>query len=348
MEKSGEILAGEPKKYVKRSSMQKNCGIGGQALIEGIMMRNRDQYSMAVRRPDGEIETEVRPYKSVFGNGKWTHIPIIRGALSFIDSLVIGFTTLMWSADIAAEEDEEEEEKDSEKKENGKEEKENSEKSDPAWTALMTGTIIFSLAFSVVLFILLPYWIAGLLRHAGAGNLLVNFTEAILRIAIFFGYFLAISRMKDIQRTFSYHGAEHKCINCIEHDMDLTVENVMKSSRQHRRCGTSFLLITIVISVIAFLILGLFGIQSGVMRVVWRLILIPIIAGVSYEVLRYAGSHNGPIIDVLVKPGLALQKLVTNEPDEKMCEVAIAAVEAVFDWKSYEAGTSDGRIGDAS
>lgn len=331
--------------------MQKNCGIGGQALIEGIMMRNKDMYSMAVRRPDGGIETEVRPYKSIFGNGAWTHVPIIRGALAFIDSLVVGITTLMWSADIAAEDEEDEarDGKDEDKKEAVKKDKtkdatKKSSKKDVAWTALMTGTLIFSLAFSIFLFVLLPYWIAGLLRHVGAGNVLVNLMEAILRIVIFLGYLLLISRMKDIQRTFSYHGAEHKCINCIEHDMDLTVENVMKSSRQHRRCGTSFLLITIVISVVAFLILGLFGIQSGVMRVVWRLILIPLIAGVSYEVLRYAGSHNGPVIDTLVKPGLALQKLVTNEPDEKMCEVAIAAVEAVFDWRGYLAGTSDGTV----
>lgn len=321
--------------------MQKNCGIGGQALIEGIMMRNRNQYSMSVRRPDGRIETEVRPYKSIFGNGRWTRVPIIRGALAFIDSLVVGITTLMWSADIAAEE-EDEDGTQKDRKETSEEPKE--KKQDAAWTAMMTGTMIFSLAFSVVLFVLVPYWIAGLLRHVGAGDVLVNLTEAILRIAIFLGYLLLISRMKDIQRTFSYHGAEHKCINCIEHDMDLTVENVMKSSRQHRRCGTSFLLITILISVIAFLILGLFGIRSPVMRVVWRLILIPLIAGVSFEILRYAGSHNGPVIDVLVKPGLALQKLVTNEPDESMCEVAIAAVEAVFDWRGYLSGTSDGTV----
>lgn len=332
-----------------RKNMQKNCGIGGQALIEGIMMRNRDQYSMAVRRPDGKIETEVRPYKSIFGNGKWTKVPIIRGALSFIDSLIVGITTLMWSADIAAEEDEEDSEKkqsnDAEEPKNQKEvDGQKDRKSDAAWNAMLTGTLLFSLAFSVVLFVLLPYWIAGLLRHVGAGNVLVNLAEAIIRVIIFLGYLFLISRMKDIQRTFSYHGAEHKCINCIEHDMDLTVENVMKSSRQHRRCGTSFLLITIIISVIAFLILGLFGIQSGIMRVVWRLILIPLIAGVSYEILRYAGSHNGPVIDTLVKPGLALQKLVTNEPDEEMCEVAIAAVEAVFDWKGYLAGTSDGTV----
>jgi uncharacterized protein YqhQ len=160
--------------------------------------------------------------------------------------------------------------------------------------------------------------------------------EALLRLAIFLAYMLLISRMKDIQRVFAYHGAEHKCINCIESDLDLTVENVMKSSRQHRRCGTSFLLIVISISIITFLILGLFDIKSRLWRLLWRLILIPVIAGVSYELLRYAGCHEGPVINQLVKPGLALQKLVTREPDEKECEVAIAAVEAVFDWRAWQ------------
>ena len=181
-----------------------------------------------------------------------------------------------------------------------------------------------------------PVLSRGTFQKAGASDVLVNFIEAILRLAIFLGYMLLISRMKDIQRVFAYHGAEHKCINCIESGLDLNVENVMKSSRQHRRCGTSFLLIVISISIIAFLILGLFGIQSGLERLLWRLILIPVIAGVSFEILRYAGSHEGKCINQLVKPGLALQKLVTREPDEEECEVAIKAVEAVFDWRAWQ------------
>ncbi|MEE3420483.1 MAG: DUF1385 domain-containing protein [Lachnospiraceae bacterium] len=305
--------------------MQKNCGIGGQALIEGIMMRNRDKYSMAARAEDGTIHTEVRDYKSIFGGGKWTKLPVIRGALSFIDSMVVGITTLMWSADVASEEADAKPLTEEEKK-----------KEDRQWNLMMTVTVVLSLAFSVVLFMLLPYWLAGLMGKAGVNDIWVNLMEAILRIVIFMAYMFLISRMKDIQRVFSYHGAEHKCINCIEHGLPLTVENVKKSSRQHRRCGTSFLLIVIIMSVIVFLILGIFNIQSHAMRLVIRLILIPVIAGFSYELLRYAGSHEGPVINTLVKPGLALQKLVTNEPDDAMCEVAITAVEAVFDWKDWE------------
>ena len=311
--------------------MQKNSGIGGQAVIEGIMMRNGDKYSIAVRKSDEEIAIVEKPYKSVIPGKKVWKIPIIRGVVSFIDSLVVGVSSLMWAADQAVDEEETDE--------NGKvivKTEEEKAKEEKQWKWLMTGTVIFSVCFSIALFMLLPFFLAGILRRAGAPDVLVNFLEAILRLAIFLGYMLIISRMKDIQRVFAYHGAEHKCINCIEHDLDLTVENVMKSSRQHRRCGTSFLLIVISISIIAFLILGLFGIQSGLWRLLWRLILIPVIAGVSFELLRYAGCHEGGIIDQLVKPGLALQKLVTREPDEKECEVAIAAIEKVFDWRAWQ------------
>ncbi len=307
--------------------MQKNCGIGGQALIEGIMMRNQDQYSIAARKPDGQIEVTVKPYRSVFGDGAWKKVPILRGAVAFIDSLVVGISSLMWSADIAAEEEEE-----------APKSEEEAKKEERLWKLMMTGTMVISLAFSVGLFIVLPFLLAGFLKNAGLSDVWINLIEAVLRIGIFLGYMLLISKMKDIQRTFSYHGAEHKCINCIENGWDLTVENVMKSSRQHRRCGTSFLLITIVISVVAFLILGLFGIESGILRLALRLVLMPVIAGVSFEFLRYTGSHEGAIVDLLVRPGLALQKLVTREPDEKMCEVAIEAIEAVFDWREYESG----------
>ncbi len=323
--------------------MQKYSGIGGQAVIEGIMMRNGGQYSIAARKENGEIALTVRPYKSIIPGKTIWKIPLLRGVVSFIDSLVVGVSSLMWSADQAVEEDE--------KGEDGQPLPEKTEeekaKEERQWKWIMTGTVIFSVCFSIALFMLLPFFIAGLLRKAGASDVLVNFIEAILRLAIFLGYMLLISRMKDIQRVFAYHGAEHKCINCIESGLDLNVENVMKSSRQHRRCGTSFLLIVISISIIVFLILGLFQLQSGWTRLLWRLILIPVIAGVSFEILRYAGSHEGKCINQLVKPGLALQKLVTREPDEEECEVAIKAVEAVFDWRAWQgkdgaAAKSDG------
>ncbi len=308
--------------------MQKNSGIGGQAVMEGIMMRNADKYSIAVRKPDGGIETKISDYRSICPwKGVWK-VPLLRGVVSFIDSLVVGMSSLMFSADVAVEEEEEKPAKEKTEAEKAKEEK--------TWKVLMTVTVIVSVAFSILLFMMLPFWLAGFMRKAGVPDVAVNFTEAILRLAIFFAYMLLISRMKDIQRVFAYHGAEHKCINCIEHGMDLTVENVLKSSRQHKRCGTSFLLIVISISVIAFLILGLFGIQSGLWRFLWRLILIPLIAGVSYEILKYSGSHDGKCINALTKPGLQMQLLVTREPDEKMCEVAITAIEAVFDWREWQ------------
>lgn len=311
--------------------MQKNCGIGGQAVIEGIMMRNGGEYSVACRKADGTVAMKKEPFRSVLPSEKAGKIPMVRGVVAFIDSLVVGISCLMYSADVSSEE-ETDSEADTEKTEQKKKEKRE-------WDLVMTGTVVFSIAFSVVLFMLLPFWIAGLLGRVGASTVLINVTEALLRVLIFLGYMLLISRMKDIQRVYAYHGAEHKCINCIEQGKPLTPENVLGCSRQHRRCGTSFLLIVISISIIAFLILGLFDIQSGVMRLVWRLILIPVIAGISYEILRYAAVSDGPVIRTLVRPGLALQKLVTREPDAQMAEVAIAAIEAVFDWKDWQEKT---------
>ncbi len=310
----------------------KSSNIGGQAVLEGIMMRNGSQYSVAVRKPDGTIEIKKEPYKSVLPVKNISKIPVIRGVFAFIDSLVVGTSSLMWSAEFASEEPDETAGSDAgvskEKKDDAKAERE--------WKLLMTVTVVLSILFSVALFILLPYFLAGIIRRAGAPEVAVSLAEAILRIVIFLAYMLIISRMKDIQRVFAYHGAEHKCINCIENGMDLTVENVMKSSRQHKRCGTSFLLLVIVISVIAFLILGLFGISSPLWRFLSRIILIPVIAGVSFEFLRLAGSSDSKLVCTFAKPGLALQKLVTREPSEDMAEVAIAAVNAVFDWKKWQ------------
>ena len=309
--------------------MQQSSGIGGQAVLEGIMMRNGAKYAIAVRRPDKEIEVDVRDYKSVLGIKNVEKIPILRGVSAFLDSLVIGTSCTMWSAKFY----DDEEEPGEEKKEKTEAEKKKEEKQ---WNFLMTGTVVFSIVLAVGLFILLPYFLSRILRQFGVSETLVLLTEAVLRIVIFLAYMLLISRMKDIQRVFSYHGAEHKCINCIEHGLPLTAENVLKSSRQHKRCGTSFLLIVVVISVICFLLLGLLGITSPLWRVLVRILLIPVIAGISYELLRYAGSHDNACINFLVAPGLALQKLVTREPDKDMAEVAIRAVESVFDWESWE------------
>ena len=326
---------------------QQSSGIGGQALIEGIMMRNREKYALAVRKPDHTLEIEVRDYKSVLPWPWVSRVPILRGISSFLDSLIIGTSCTMWSAQFFEEEDaasadpakeDPGAEHPAEADAAGAEEKKASDqKGGEIGKGLMAGTVLFSLALAVGLFILLPYFLSNILRRFGAPDFAVLLAEALLRIAIFLGYMFAISRMKDIQRVFAYHGAEHKCINCIEHGLPLNVENVLKSSRQHKRCGTSFLLIVITISIICFLLLGLLGLTNPVQRIVLRLLLIPVIAGISYEFLRLAGKHDNPVVNLLVKPGLCLQRLVTREPDGEIAEVAIASVEAVFDWKAWQA-----------
>ena len=309
-------------------------GIGGQAVMEGIMMRHKEQYSIAVRRPDKEIDVKIEDYKSVLPFGKAAKLPIIRGVCSFIDSLVIGMKCLMYSASFF--EDEEEEAKKAEMSEEDRKKAEEKEAKTTKW--LMTGTMIFSVILSIGLFILLPYFAASFLRKVTDSNLLITTVEAILRITFFLGYMLLVSRMDDIQRVFAYHGAEHKCINCIEQGMELNVENVMKSSRLHKRCGTSFLLIVMVVSIIFFFFIQ---VQHPALRVVIRLLLMPVIAGVSYEFIRLAGKSENCVVGFLSKPGMALQKLTTKEPTEDMVEVAIAAVEAVFDWKAFLAGEED-------
>ena len=310
----------------------KSSNIGGQAVMEGIMMRHEDVYSIAVRKPDKEIEIKVEDYKSIMKWKPLLKIPILRGVFNFIDSLVVGTKCLMYSATFFEEEEDLEKRKALEGEEREREEAKK-EKQDKL---LMTGTVIFSIIFSVALFMVLPYLIASLLQKVGATETMITIAEAAVRICLFLGYLLLISKMEDIQRVFMYHGAEHKCINCVEHGMPLTVENVMKSSRFHKRCGTSFLFFVIIISIIFFL--GFFAvvpIKTMWLRVLVRILLVPVIAGVSYEVIRLAGNSDNSIVAFFSKPGMALQKLTTKEPTPDMAEVAIQAVEAVFDWKAY-------------
>ncbi len=313
----------------------RSSNIGGQAVMEGIMMRHGDVYSVGVRKPDGEIEVKVEDYKSVFGKHSWMKLPMLRGVVSFVDSLVVGISCLMFSATFFEDEEEEEVEltPEQEAAKQAKEERENK------W--MMYGTVALSIVLTVGLFMILPYFLAGFIRKVTDSEMLIALAEALVRIVIFIGYLLLISRMEDIQRTFMYHGAEHKCINCVENGMELTVENVMKSSRQHKRCGTSFLLFVVVISVIFYLFLSLIPFEAHWMKVVLRIALVPVIAGVAYEIIRLAGSSDKGWVCALSKPGLALQKLTTREPDESMAEVAIAAVEAVFDWRAFLAGEED-------
>ena len=307
----------------------KSSNIGGQAVMEGIMMRSGDQYSVGVRKPDGEIEVKVEPYNSWSKDRKLWKLPIFRGVVSFFESLVVGMKCLMYSASFYEDEEEEQKNKDKMTQEESARAEARKEKQDQ-W--IMYGTVAVSVVLSIALFILLPYFIASVLRWITQSEGVIAVAEACVRMLIFLGYLLLISQMKDIQRVFMYHGAEHKCINCIEHGLELNVENVMKSSREHKRCGTSFLLFVMIVSIIFFLFIR---VSSPWLRIVVRLLLMPVIAGVSYEIIRLAGRSENPVIVLLSKPGLALQKLTTREPEPEMVEVAIQAVEAVFDWKEY-------------
>lgn len=304
----------------------KSSGIGGQAVMEGIMMRNGSEYSVAVRKENGEIEVKKETYKGVGSKCKLFRFPFIRGIFSFVDSLVLGMKSLNYSASLFM--------KDGEEEEPGRFEKWLQKKfGDKAEKVIMDLTMVISIILAMGIFMVFPTWVSTLMKPLLGNGIWMALFEGVLRIAIFIAYVGLISLMPDIKRTYMYHGAEHKCINCIEHGLPLTVENVMKSSKEHKRCGTSFLLIVMVISILFFLVIRP---ETLWLRLVSRILLIPVIAGVSFEFLRLAGNSDNPVVNLLSKPGLMLQGLTTKEPDEKMAEVAICAVEAVFDWKAYE------------
>ncbi len=297
----------------------KFSGIGGQAVMEGVMMRNGKDYAIAVRLNDGSIHVDKKKTKGQ--DGIWYRIPIIRGICNFISSFVIGMSTLMDSAAYFEEEN---------PKNLTEEEKEKKEKRDKVE---MTGTVIFSVVLALVIFLLIPYYFSRIVGRWVDSKTLMAFLEGVLRIVIFVIYIKAISCMEDIRRVFMYHGAEHKCINCIEHGLPLTVENVRKSSRQHKRCGTSFLLFVLIISMVVFMFIRF---DTAWMQLLCRLLLVPLIAGVSYEFIRLAGRSENAIVQFFSKPGLWLQNLTTSEPDDAMIEVGMASVEAVFDWKTFQ------------
>ena len=305
----------------------KSSGIGGQAVMEGIMMRNGSEYSVAVRKENGEIEVKKETYKGVGSKCKLFRLPFIRGIFSFVDSLVLGMKSLNYSASLFMEDGEEEEEP-------GRFEKWLQKKfGDKAEKVIMDLTMVISIILAMGIFMVFPTWVSTLMKPLLGNGIWMALFEGVLRIAIFIAYVGLISLMPDIKRTYMYHGAEHKCINCIEHGLPLTVENVMKSSKEHKRCGTSFLLIVMVISILFFLVIRP---ETLWLRLVSRILLIPVIAGVSFEFLRLAGNSDNPVVNLLSKPGMATQKMTTSEPDDGMIEVAIQAVEAVFDWRAYE------------
>ena len=312
--------------------MKRYCGIGGQAVLEGIMMKNQDKYAVAVRKPNQEIEVKVDKYKSFCEGKKILSLPFVRGIFNFVDSMVLGIKTLMYSSEFYEEEEEVQEDTLADKAVK-------SVFKEKAEDVLMGLTVLFSVFFSVALFIVLPYLISEFMKNSLEirSNTALSVVEGVVRIAIFILYIVLISLMKDIKRTYMYHGAEHKCINCIEDGKELNVANVRTSSRLHRRCGTSFLFLVMFISIVAFILVSsLMPADVGkLFKIVVRLLLIPVIAGISYEVLRLAGKNDSLIVRMISAPGMALQKLTTKEPDDEMIEVGIASVEAVFDWKPY-------------
>lgn len=299
----------------------KASNIGGQAVLEGVMMRNKNQYAVAVRKPDGEIAVDVQDAGRSSAVEAMKKIPFLRGVVNFVDSLVVGMSTLTYSASFY-----EDDEATKAKKEKNPEKQERIEKVE------MGLTVCLSIVIAIIVFMLIPYGVSLLFGDMIKSVFALALIEGIIRMIIFLVYVWAISLMEDIKRVYMYHGAEHKCINCIENGLELNVENVRKSSRFHKRCGTSFLLFVMVVSIIVFAFISS---PSPVVRLILRIVLIPVVAGISYELIKLAGRSENPVISLISKPGLALQKLTTREPDDSMIEVGIASVEAVFDWRAF-------------
>lgn len=298
--------------------------IGGQAVIEGVMMKNMDRYAVSVRKPNGKIETKVEECVSFAEKHPLFQLPVFRGMVNFLESMVIGMKTLNYSASFYEDEEEQTESRTEQLLEKILGEK--------AEKIIMGIVLVFSLAISIGLFMILPYIASEALGKLIRNEYVILFMEGIIRIAIFLGYIVLISRMEDIKRVFMYHGAEHKAINCLEAGVPLTPENVDNFSRLHKRCGTSFIFIVMIISMVFFFFIR---VDTIWLRIVLRLLFLPLVAGVSYEFIRLAGSSDHPLVQIFSKPGLALQRLTTKEPDHSMIEVAIASVEGVFDWREY-------------
>ena len=299
-------------------------GIGGQAVMEGVMMKNMDRYAVSVRKPNGKIETKVEECVSFAEKHPLFQLPVFRGMANFLESMVIGMKTLNYSASFYEDEEEQTESRTEQLLEKILGEK--------AEKIIMGIVLVFSLAISIGLFMILPYIASEALGKLIRNEYVILFMEGIIRIAIFLGYIVLISRMEDIKRVFMYHGAEHKTINCLEAGVPLTPENVDNFSRLHKRCGTSFIFIVMIISMVFFFFIR---VDTIWLRIVLRLLFLPLVAGVSYEFIRLAGSSDHPLVQIFSKPGLALQRLTTKEPDHSMIEVAIASVEGVFDWREY-------------
>ncbi len=306
-----------------RKKVRCYSGIGGQAVLEGVMMKNKEKYAVAVRKPDGEIVVELENHQGVLHGSKLKKIPFIRGIFNFIDSMVLGIKVLNYSSSFYEEEDA------SETKFDKAVDKMTGGRGEKVLTAMVT---LISIVLAIGIFVVLPYFVTARFEQYIRNRSLIAVVEGILRILIFLLYVVGISAMKDIRRLYQYHGAEHKCINCIERGRPLTVHNVRRSSRLHRRCGTSFIFFVLFVSIILFFFIQ---VDNVFQKVFLRILLMPVVAGISYEIIRLAGRSNNIFVKILSAPGLLLQRLTTKEPDDGMIEVAMASVEAVFDWKQY-------------
>lgn len=293
---------------------EKKITIGGQAVIEGVMMRGPELTATAVRTPEGKIELSSRPVNSISDRYPILKKPLLRGCVSLIESLVIGIRSLGYSAQMAGEEEEQLSDRE------------------------LAGTIAFAFVLAAILFIAIPTGAAKLFHSITEDPVFLNLMEGLLRLFIFIAYIVGISRMKDIQRVFQYHGAEHKTIACFEAGEALTVENAMKHTRFHKRCGTSFLLIVMLVSIFVFAFLGW---PSLIERIVSRIVLLPVVAGISYEIIRFSANSDNCLLGWAVKPGLWLQRLTTREPEPDMLEVAIESAKAVLPADKIPAGSGD-------
>ena len=302
--------------------------------MEGVMMKNLDSYAVAVRKPDHEIIIEKGEYRSLSERYAVCRLPIIRGVISFGESLYIGMKTLTFSSEFFEEEE----------GEPGKVERFLTGMLGDRLDKIIMGiTMFFSVVIAIGLFMLLPFYLSHFLKPLISSDAVRTGIEGLIRVAIFFLYLMLISRMEEINRVFMYHGAEHKTINCLEHGEELKPEIIKNHSRLHKRCGTSFLLIVMIVSIIVFMFIR---VDSLLWKFLLRILLVPLVAGISYEFIRLAGRSENPLINALSRPGMCLQYLTTREPDLEMIEVAVSAVESVLDWRAYQEAMRNGEIED--
>ena len=299
--------------------------IGGQALIEGILMRGPRKQAIVVRDPQGELVVKTEELKLIRDHYPLLGLPLIRGSVTFLDSMVKGVKALMFSAEYYPDEAAAEEPSRFEK---WLDEKLGNEKMEKVVIAL---AVVTAVCFSIGLFMLLPTFLASLVTYVTDSVLVRNLVDAVLRIAIFMTYLILVSRMKDIRRVFAYHGAEHKTIFCYEKELELTVENVRVQPKHHPRCGTSFLLVVIIVAILVnTVVFALFPVENVFLRMLIQLLLLPLVVGITYEFNRYVGGHDNPVTSFLARPGMWMQNFTTNEPDDSMIEVAIEAMKLVI------------------